>query len=93
MFLQAYIDFELNCGERERTRQLYERLLERTRHVKVWMSYAQFEEQPMPLEEAEEGEEESEEEAAARAVANEQGEEAPEVRAIRARGVYERAYR
>uniref|UniRef100_A0A7S0RPR7 Pre-mRNA-splicing factor Syf1/CRNKL1-like C-terminal HAT-repeats domain-containing protein n=1 Tax=Pyramimonas obovata TaxID=1411642 RepID=A0A7S0RPR7_9CHLO len=87
---KAYIDFEISCGERERTRQLYERLLERTRHVKVWMSYAQFEEQPMPIEE---DEEESPEEAAARAAAAEQGDEAPEVRAIRTRGVYERAYR
>ena len=33
--LQAYIDFEIAEGERERTRALYERLLERTRHVKV----------------------------------------------------------
>jgi crooked neck len=32
---KAYIDFEIVCGERELTRQLYERLLERTRHVKV----------------------------------------------------------
>lgn len=27
----------------ERTRQLYERLLDRTKHLKVWVSYAQFE--------------------------------------------------
>jgi hypothetical protein len=32
---QAYIDFEAGEGERERTRHLYERLLERTSHVKV----------------------------------------------------------
>lgn len=40
---QAYIDFEISEGEYDRTRQLYERLLERTKHIKVWISYAQFE--------------------------------------------------
>lgn len=35
MCAQAYIDFEIADGERDRTRALYERLLERTRHVKV----------------------------------------------------------
>jgi crooked neck len=34
---KAYIDFELNEGERELTRALYERLLQRTTHVKVRM--------------------------------------------------------
>lgn len=40
---KAYIDFEVNEGENELARQLYERLLERTVHVKVWISYAKFE--------------------------------------------------
>lgn len=40
---KAYIDFEVSQGESELARQLYERLLERTHHVKVWMSYAKFE--------------------------------------------------
>ncbi|KAH7682363.1 crooked neck protein [Dioscorea alata] len=40
---KAYIDFEISEGELERTRQLYERLLDRTKHLKVWVSYAQFE--------------------------------------------------
>ena len=40
--VQSYIDFEIGEGERERTRELYERLLQRTHHVKVWMSYADF---------------------------------------------------
>ncbi|PSN43330.1 Protein crooked neck, partial [Blattella germanica] len=40
---KAYIDFEVGLGETEKARELYERLLERTLHVKVWMSYAQFE--------------------------------------------------
>ncbi|KAK2967474.1 hypothetical protein RJ640_000631 [Escallonia rubra] len=39
----AYIDFEISEGEFERTRQLYERLLDRTKHLKVWISYAKFE--------------------------------------------------
>ncbi len=32
---QAYIDFEIGEGNREGARELYERLLQRTRHVKV----------------------------------------------------------
>lgn len=40
---KAYIDFEVGQEEMDRARELYERLLERTLHVKVWMSYAQFE--------------------------------------------------
>ena len=40
---QAYIDFEVGEGERERARELYERLLERTAHVKVYISYALME--------------------------------------------------
>ncbi|OLN92896.1 Pre-mRNA-splicing factor CLF1 [Colletotrichum chlorophyti] len=40
---KAYIDFEEEEGEYERTRKLYERLLEKTDHVKVWISYAHFE--------------------------------------------------
>ena len=40
---KAYIDFEEEEGEYERTRYLYERLLQKTDHVKVWISYAHFE--------------------------------------------------
>lgn len=40
---KAYIDFEVEQEEYEYTRQLYERLLERTQHVKVWLSFARFE--------------------------------------------------
>ncbi|CAH9122332.1 unnamed protein product [Cuscuta epithymum] len=40
---KAYIDFEISEGEFERTRALYERLLNRTKHLKVWISYAKFE--------------------------------------------------
>lgn len=40
---KAYIDFETEQEETDRSRELYRRLLERTQHVKVWLSYAQFE--------------------------------------------------
>lgn len=40
---KAYIDFEEEEGEYDRTRALYERLLQKTDHVKVWISWAQFE--------------------------------------------------
>ncbi|PIA14610.1 TPR-like protein [Coemansia reversa NRRL 1564] len=40
---KAYIDFEFDQGNYEKTRQLYERLLGMTDHVKVWISLAQFE--------------------------------------------------
>ncbi|OBT89485.1 pre-mRNA-splicing factor clf1 [Pseudogymnoascus sp. 03VT05] len=53
---KSYIDFEEEEGEYDRTRSLYERLLEKTGHVKVWISYAHFEIN-IPDEE-EEGEEE-----------------------------------
>lgn len=40
---KSYIDYEFSEGSRERTRGLYERLLEKTEHVKIWHSYALFE--------------------------------------------------
>jgi crooked neck len=43
MLWKCYIDFEIEEGEAENARKLYERLLERTGHVKVWISFAQFE--------------------------------------------------
>ncbi|KAI8152508.1 Pre-mRNA-splicing factor clf1 [Colletotrichum sp. SAR 10_86] len=52
---KAYIDFEEEEGEYDRTRELYERLLEKTNHVKVWISYAHFE---LNIPEDEEAEEE-----------------------------------
>jgi hypothetical protein len=45
---QAYIDFEIGENERQRTRVLYERLLDRTQHVKVWLSFGRFEAAPLP---------------------------------------------
>lgn len=40
---KAYIDFEEEESEYERTRALYARLLDKTDHVKVWISLAHFE--------------------------------------------------
>jgi len=40
---KAYIDFEIEQEEFENTRLLYEKLLEKTQHVKVWISFAKFE--------------------------------------------------
>lgn len=43
MLWKAYIDFEKENEENEKVRELYERLLEKTHHIKVWLSYATFE--------------------------------------------------
>jgi crooked neck len=40
---KSFIDFEVDQQEYTKCRQLYKRLLEKTQHVKVWLSYAQFE--------------------------------------------------
>lgn len=40
---KSFIDFEISERELDNVRNLYDRLLERTNHVKVWISYAQFE--------------------------------------------------
>jgi len=42
---KAYIDFETEQEETDKARDLYKRLLDRTQHVKVWLSLAQFERQ------------------------------------------------
>lgn len=39
---KAFIDFEVDQCEFDNARRLYERLLEKTHHVKVWISYARF---------------------------------------------------
>mmetsp|Transcript_29541 Transcript_29541/g.41560 ORF Transcript_29541/g.41560 Transcript_29541/m.41560 type:complete len:680 (+) Transcript_29541:82-2121(+) len=49
---KAFIDFEIEQEEYDRARELYKRLLERTKHVKVWISYAQFENTIQNVEEA-----------------------------------------
>jgi crooked neck len=40
---KSYIDFETRIGEADKARNLYEILMERSKHVKVWISYARFE--------------------------------------------------
>ena len=77
---KAYIDFEEEEGEYERTRALYERLLAKTDHVKVWISYAHFEINVPDAEEEEGGDEDEEQPVSEEAKA-------------RARTVFERAYR
>ncbi|KAI5294131.1 NineTeen Complex (NTC) component [Ascosphaera acerosa] len=75
---KAYIDFEEDEGEYKRARALYERLLQKTDHVKVWINYARFE-----INVPEGDEEEEEEEAEERPVSDEAK--------ARARKVFERA--
>ncbi|KAI0387292.1 cell cycle control protein [Hypomontagnella monticulosa] len=76
---KAYIDFEEEEGEYDKTRDLYERLLEKTDHVKVWISYAHFEINIPEEDEEEAGEEEE------RPVSEEAK--------TRARSVFERAHK
>jgi len=40
---KAYIDFEVEEEEYPRVRSLYQALMNRTKHVKVWISYGNFE--------------------------------------------------
>jgi len=40
---KSFIDFEISQNEGDKARLLFERLLERTQHVKVWISFGQFE--------------------------------------------------
>ena len=40
---KAYIDMEIELGETEKARQLFNTLLKRTRHTKVYLSFADFE--------------------------------------------------
>eukprot|EP00301_Raphidiophrys_heterophryoidea_P009219 c13576_g1_i1.p1 GENE.c13576_g1_i1~~c13576_g1_i1.p1 ORF type:complete len:691 (-),score=182.39 c13576_g1_i1:127-2151(-) len=40
---KCFIDFEIQNAEYDKVRALYRRLLDRTKHVKVWISCAQFE--------------------------------------------------
>ena len=59
---KAYIDFETEEGEREKARSLYERLVKLSGHVKVWISYALFEGEAIPVPRAEREEEDDEQE-------------------------------
>lgn len=64
---KSFIDFEEYEGEYDRVRSLYERLLEKTDHVKVWINYARFEINVPEEEEEEEDEQPVSEEAKQRA--------------------------
>uniref|UniRef100_A0A1D1ZQ99 Crooked neck-like protein 1 n=1 Tax=Auxenochlorella protothecoides TaxID=3075 RepID=A0A1D1ZQ99_AUXPR len=95
---KAFIDYEIASGRRDAARALYERLLARTRHVKVWLSYARFEATPLALlaQRDEEGEEEgrvSEGERRAEAERAEGGAAGVAAREAAARRVYERGFR
>ncbi|KAI0061172.1 pre-mRNA-splicing factor CLF1 [Artomyces pyxidatus] len=61
---KAYIDFEVEEGERARARALYDRLVGASGHWKVWVAYAMFEAQaiPLPRDEREDEDEEDEDE-------------------------------
>ena len=37
---KAYIDNEIENKQYDYVRELYEKLLERSKHVKIWISYA-----------------------------------------------------
>lgn len=74
---KAYIDFEVEEGERERARHLFERLLERTGHFKVFTSYALMEASAIGGGEDEDGNE----------IEGEEGD------AERARAIFERGYK
>ena len=83
---KAYIDFEIEEGEREIARSLYERLIALSGHVKVWISYALFEGEPIPVPrtEREEEEDEADEEAESKTVPGD---------VVLARQVFERGYK
>ncbi|KAF8513591.1 protein prenylyltransferase [Hysterangium stoloniferum] len=81
---KSYIDFEVDEGERERARALYERLVERSGHWKVWVSYALFEAAPIRAAQVEEEENVEEDE---ENVPMEPGDP------VRARVIFERGYK
>lgn len=83
---KAFIDFEVEEGERGRARELYERLVVLSGHFKVWISYALFEAEPINVPRSQREEAEAEEV---------EDEEVPMVEgdADVARRVFERAYK
>ena len=85
---KAYIDFEVEEGERKNARALYERLVQTSGHWKVCVAYALFEAQDIQLPRDEREEEEEEEE----------GDEEKEVKMVEgdlalARKVFDRGYK
>jgi crooked neck len=84
---KAYIDFETEEGERERVRALYERLIALSGHVKVWISYAMFEAEAIPLPRAERPDEDEDDE-------EEEKEDQTQAGDIeKARAIFDRAYK
>ncbi|KAJ6502402.1 pre-mRNA-splicing factor CLF1 [Mycena sanguinolenta] len=81
---KAYIDFEIEEGERETARALYERLIKLSGHVKVWIAYALFEAEPIPVPRALREDEDEDEEAEVRVVEGD---------ATLARQVFDRGYK
>ncbi|KAK7020492.1 Pre-mRNA splicing factor [Favolaschia claudopus] len=81
---KAYIDFEIEEGEREAARGLYERLIQLSGHVKVWIAYALFEVEPIPVPRALREDDDEDEEAEVRVVEGDAG---------LARQVFERGYK
>lgn len=55
---KSYIDFEVGEGQRERARDLYERLAALSGHYKVWIAYGLFEGSPITIGGDEEDEDE-----------------------------------
>ncbi len=37
---KSYIEYEISLEEYDNVRDIYQRLLEKTKHVKVWVSFA-----------------------------------------------------
>lgn len=88
---KAYIELERGTvRDRVRTRSLYERLLEKTNHCKVWLSYASFEYEPLPPPDADEEEDAA---AAAARVAADEAADALTSRIAKARAVFERGFK
>jgi len=86
---RGYIDFEASEGNRKAANDLFERLLEQTSHVKVWLSFASFCAKPLPiLEDLSE-----EEERQVKSERAERPEESQSERTKAARAVYERGER
>lgn len=81
---KAYVDFEIEEGERETARSLYERLISLSGHVKVWISYALFEAEPIALPRAMREDDEEDEDVEQKMVPGD-----PD----RARQVFDRAYK
>lgn len=96
-----YIDFEIARRKRRRARALYERLLERTGHVKVWLSFAAFEEAALPEKSGDDDDESDSDDDGGDGDGNENDQpslDAPDdesllAREARARTVFERAFR